>query len=69
MSKRDFSWIDVVPVTISTVLFISQIIIGICLLSSLSQIEILAYIGAGVYVFSGLVFGILPVLGFRKKVK
>ena len=69
MSKRSFSWFDVVPVTISTVLFISQIIIGIYLLSGVSQIEILAYIGAGVYVFSGLVFGMLPVMEFRKKGK
>ena len=35
----------------------------------MSQIEILAYVGAGVYVFSGLVFGMLPVMEFRKKGK
>jgi len=69
MSKKDFSWIDFVPVTVSTVLFISQIVIGIYLLSNVSQIEILAYVGAGVYVFSGLVFGMLPVMEFRKKGK
>jgi len=32
-----------------------------------SQIEILAYIGVGLYVFSGMVFGTLPVFEFRKK--
>ncbi len=35
----------------------------------MSQIEVLAYFGAGVYVFSGLVFGMLPVMEFRKKGK
>jgi len=56
-----------VPVTIVSILFISQIIVGIYLLSDVSQIEILAYIGVGLYVFSGLVFGWLPVIEFRKK--
>jgi len=67
MSKKGFSWIDFVPVTPVSVLFISQIIVGIYLLSGVSQIEILAYIGAGLYVFSGLVFGWLPVIEFRKE--
>jgi len=52
---------------LSTTLFILQIIVGIYLLSSVSQIEILAYIGAGLYVFSGLIFGWLPIIEFRKK--
>ena len=55
------------PVTIVTVLFISQIIVGFYLLSEVSQIEFLAYVGVGLYVFSGLVFGWLPVFEFRKK--
>ena len=67
MPRKSFSWIDVVPVTISTILFISQIVVGIYLLSGVSQIEILAYVGTGLYVFSGLVFGGLPVIEFRKK--
>ena len=58
---------DFVPVTIVCILFISQIIVGIYLLAGVSQIEILAYVGAGLYVFSGLVFGWLPVIEFRKK--
>jgi len=67
MSKKSFSWIDLIPVTFASILSISQIIVGIYLLSALSQIEILAYIGVGLYVFSGLVFGWLPVTEFRKK--
>ena len=56
-----------VPVTLVTVLFVLQIIVGIYLLSNISQNEILAYIGIGLYIFSGLVFGWLPVIEFRKK--
>ncbi len=67
MSKKSLCWIDSVPVALATILFISQIIVGIYLLSGVSQIEILAYFGAGLYVFSGLVFGWLPVIEFRKK--
>jgi protein-S-isoprenylcysteine O-methyltransferase Ste14 len=67
MSKRSFSWIDVIPSTITSLLFISQIIVGIYLISDVSQIAILAYIGSGLYVFSGIVFGMLPVMEFRKK--
>jgi protein-S-isoprenylcysteine O-methyltransferase Ste14 len=67
MLKKSFSWIGFVPVTLVTILFILQIIIGIYLISTVSQIEILAYIGVGLYVFSGIVFGLLPVIEFRKK--
>ncbi len=67
MSNKSYSWIDVIPVTFSTLLFISQIIVGIYLQSKVTQIEILAYIGVGLYVFSGIVFGMLPVMAFRKK--
>jgi len=65
--SKSFSWIGLVPVTVVSVLFISQIIVGIYLLSGVSQIEILAYFGVGLYVFSGLVFGWLPVIEFRKE--
>ena len=37
------------------------------MLSNVSQIEILAFFGVGLYVFSGLVFGLLPVFEFNKK--
>jgi len=67
MPRKSFSWIDFVPVTLVSILFISQIIVGICILFGVSQIEILAYVGVGLYVFSGLVFGWLPVIEFRKK--
>jgi len=67
MSERSFSWKDHVPATFSSILFISQIVVGICLLSEVSQIGVLAYVGVGLYVFSGMVFGALPVFEFRKK--
>jgi protein-S-isoprenylcysteine O-methyltransferase Ste14 len=58
---------DFVPATLATILFISQIIIGIYLVSSVSQIDVLAYAGVGLYAFAGLVFGLLPVFEFRRK--
>lgn len=67
MSKKSFSWMDVFPITLISLLFIAQIVVGIYLLSDVSQIEILAYIGVGLYVFSGWIFGMLPVIEFRKK--
>jgi protein-S-isoprenylcysteine O-methyltransferase Ste14 len=67
MKKNSFSWIYIIPSTITSLLFISQIIVGIYLLSNVSQIGILAYIGVGFYVFSGIVFGMLPVIEFHKK--
>ena len=67
MPRKSFSWIGFVPVTLVSLLFISQIVVGVYLLSGVSQIEVLAYIGVGLYVFSGLVFGLLPVIEFRRK--
>ena len=67
MIKKSISWIDVIPSTFTSLLFISQIIVGIYLLSDVSQIKILAYLGVGLYIFSGIVFGMLPVIEFRKK--
>jgi len=67
MPRKSFSWMDFVPVTLVTIFFISQIIVGFYLLSGVSQIDVLAYVGVGLYVFSGLVFGLLPVFEFRKK--
>jgi len=61
------SWIDVIPSTITSLLCISQAILGIYLLSEISQIEIFAYSGVVLYVFSGVVFGMLPTFEFRKK--
>ena len=67
VKKKKFSWMEVIPMTIMTILFFAQIIIGFYLLSEVSQIEILAYIGVGLYIFSGWIFGMLPVFEFRKK--
>ena len=67
MSERTFTWKDHAPATFSTILFISQIVFGLHLLSEVSQIEILAYAGVGLYLFSGIVFGMLPVFEFCKK--
>ncbi len=58
---------EFIPSTLAGLLFISQIIVGIYLLSEVSQIALLAYLGVGLYVFSGLIFGMLPVFEFRKK--
>ena len=60
---------DVIPSTLASLLFISQIIMGLYLLSEINQIEILAYLGVGLYVFSGAIFGMLPTFEFRKKGK
>ena len=67
LPRNNLSWIDSVPVVITTILFISQIIIGLHFLSNVSQIEILAFFGVGLYIFSGLFFGLLPVYEFKKK--
>ena len=67
MTKKSFSWIDVIPSTFASMLFILQIIVGIFLISEVSQIEIFAYVGVGLYIFSGWIFGMLPVTEFRKK--
>jgi protein-S-isoprenylcysteine O-methyltransferase Ste14 len=67
MSVRTFSWKDHVPGTLSSILFITQIVVGVYLLSEVSQIEVLAYVGVGLYVSSGMILGMLPVFEFRKK--
>ena len=67
MAKRSYSWMDAIPSTLSTLLFISQIVVGLYLLSEVTQMEILAYSGVGLYIFSGLIFGMLPTFEFRKK--
>jgi protein-S-isoprenylcysteine O-methyltransferase Ste14 len=67
LPRKRLFWMDFVPATLATILFISQIIIGIYLVSSVSQIDVLAYAGVGLYAFAGLVFGALPVFEFRRK--
>jgi protein-S-isoprenylcysteine O-methyltransferase Ste14 len=67
MSKKSYSFMELLPATFSSVLFICQIIFGIYFLSEVTQIEFFAYIGACLYIFSGFVFGMLPTIEFRKK--
>jgi protein-S-isoprenylcysteine O-methyltransferase Ste14 len=67
MPERTFSWKDHLPGTLSSVLFISQIVVGFYLLPEVSQIEALAYVGVGLYFSSGMILGMLPVFEFRKK--
>ena len=67
MSKKTVSWINVIPSILTSLLLFYQIISGLYLLSNVNQISILAYIGVSLYVFSGLIFGMLPVFEFRKK--
>ena len=57
---------DVIPITFTSLLFISQIILGIYLADN-SRIALLEYTGVALYVFSGWIFGMLPVIEFRKK--
>jgi protein-S-isoprenylcysteine O-methyltransferase Ste14 len=67
MSKKSSSWRDFLPATLTSILFVAQIIVGIYLLSEVSQIQILAYVGVGLYAVSGLVFGCFSIVEFRKK--
>jgi protein-S-isoprenylcysteine O-methyltransferase Ste14 len=67
MIKKSHSWINVIPSTLASLFFILQIIVGLYLLSEVKQIEILAYVGVGLYIFSGIVFGMIPTFEFRKK--
>jgi protein-S-isoprenylcysteine O-methyltransferase Ste14 len=66
MPKKRFSWIDVIPSTLTGLLCVSQVMVGIYLLPEISQIEIVAYCGVGLYVFVGIFFGMLPTFEFRK---
>lgn len=67
MKKNKFPLMDILPSTLASLFIILQIIIGLYLLSEISQNEILAYMGVGIYIFSGWIFGMLPVFQFRKK--
>ena len=67
MTNNNYSWFDAIPSSIASILFILQIIVGIYLLSSISQNKLLAYLVIGLYIFSGFIFGMLPTFEFRKK--
>lgn len=60
MKKKSYSWMDVIPIILTILLFISQIIVGFYLLSDVSQNVILAYIGVGLYFFFRLDFWYAP---------
>lgn len=66
MKSGNVDWTDVLPVTFITILFFLQIGLGLYLLSDVSQNEILAYVGVGLYSISGVVFGMLPIFEFRR---
>jgi len=66
MSKKDFSFMDVIPVTIASVLFFSQMIIGLFIVDN-SKIDFLQYAGILLFILSGWIFGMLPVREFRKE--
>jgi protein-S-isoprenylcysteine O-methyltransferase Ste14 len=67
MSDKKPSLMGYIPSAFASLLFLSQIVVGVYLLSWVSQNEVLAYFGVGLYVFSGIFFGMLPVFEFRKK--
>jgi protein-S-isoprenylcysteine O-methyltransferase Ste14 len=67
--SKNVSWIDFIPVTVTSLLFITQIIVGVYLLSDVNQIELFAYAGVVLYVIAGIVFGLLPVIEFQRKGK
>jgi protein-S-isoprenylcysteine O-methyltransferase Ste14 len=67
MTDKSFVWLGFVPIIVTTLLFIAQIVVGLLLLPGISQIEIVAYFGVALYVLSGLFFGLFPVMEFQKK--
>lgn len=67
MTEKRGAWRGFVLVTMVTALFISQIVLGLYLLPTVTQSEVFAYVGVVLYVFSGILFGLWPVLEFRKK--
>ena len=67
MPKNKHSLKEFIPSTITSFLLLIQIIFGLYFLSTINQIDSLAYIGVGLYISAGLIFGMLPVFEFRKK--
>ncbi len=64
---EDFTVADLIPVSIVSVLFIAQVLVGTYMLKDVSQNQVLAYSGVVLYIFSGLVFGWMPMAEFRKR--
>jgi len=67
MVKKKYFLTELLPSVITSFLIFFQIIVGLYFLSTIQQVDLLAYIGVGLYIFSGLIFGMLPVFEFRKK--
>jgi len=65
MSHQDFSWKDALPSTIASLFFFSQMIYGFVFADNM-RIDILQYVGVGVFLLSG-VFGMAPVIMFPRK--
>jgi protein-S-isoprenylcysteine O-methyltransferase Ste14 len=63
--KKHCLGMDVISLGL-TMLPFAQIVVGIYLLPGVSQIELVAYAGVGLYIFAGLIFGMLPVFEFRR---
>jgi len=57
---------ELFPATMSLILIVMQIALGIIFLSDIEQNTVLAYIGVGLYVFPGWIFGMLPIFEFRR---
>ena len=66
VNESRMNWRDVLPITITSLLFISQIIVGLFILDSIVQNEIMAYVGITLYISSGWLLGMLPIIEFRK---
>jgi len=67
MKTSNSKVLDFLPVTLTSILFISQIIIGLSLINSISQHQLLAYVGVAVYIIGGWIFGLMPICEFRRK--
>jgi protein-S-isoprenylcysteine O-methyltransferase Ste14 len=67
MKSKESGFKDILPGILTSIFFLSQIGVGLYLLPTVSQNQILAYIGVGLYFFSGIIFGMLPIIEFRRK--
>ena len=66
MKQKKDLFRELLPATLSFILIALQIIIGIYFLSEINQNTVLAYIGVSFYVLPGWIFGMLPILEFRR---
>ena len=66
MKRKHGMFIEFMPAMIVLILILLQITLGIFFLPSIEQDTVLAYVGIGLYMFSGFIFGMLPIFEFRK---